>query len=353
MHDFSFPMASMKLISNSPFWESSKRPLHPKCVWVELMTGPTNSGFRHFIFDYSLSNSCRFQHETQLDNSKIHADLEKSQCFHGIEKHVKDMSVVGSADKVRMDGSPGAHTIINPKFENKLVEPLNNSGKELELVKSVHMLMETPSTPGMIRLSNIINSSKNLLAERVLQWLDLAGGRDTSSKNSNKNHLNTFKSRSPAANETQKLFESQKDVFEKPKACRELVHQLSMTFNKGNADSSNKKNSPTFSRKVLSFRKMKNTPDEVDPLVLQPWLRLKSSKKSTSIKNSNSKPKRFEYFEDQYQSIIQRQILESSCKTQLAKRQLHIFMPNLPKRCLIVSETNLNLPQIISPKSVK
>lgn len=306
------------------------------------MTGPT---IRHFIFDYNLSNSYRSQHETQPTRSNIHPISEKSQSFERIERHVNDMSVVGLADKLPSERFSEVGTVINPIFDNSMVEPVEKSDNELELVKSFHMLLETPSTPGMIRLSNIINSSKNLLAERVLQWLDLASGRSIRGKSNSKSVLNTVKKKPAAA------YETQKEVSGKPKACRDLVHQLSMTFNEGNTkDLSNRKISPNFARKVLSLRKIKNTPDELDPLILHPLLGLKSSKRLVPIKNSSPKTKQIEYFEDQYQSIIHRQMLESSCNTQLAKRQLHIFMPNLPRRCLIVNETNI--PQIIPSKSV-
>lgn len=45
--------------------------------------------------------------------------------------------------------------------------------------------------------------------------------------------------------------------------------------------------------------------------------------------------------ENQYKSIIQKHILETQCNTQIVKRQLHIFIPKLPKKDKEKQETDL------------
>lgn len=369
-------MASAKLDSNTqPIWESSRRPLHPKCVWIESLSGASNGAHRHFIFDYNLTNSYRNRNDAPSISSHFHEfTFEKSQSFDGMDNKMNSMSIIGSSDRVFQNERAFISLSDRPEMDNLVLgydefETLESS-QNGPFVEPIDIPRETSITPSMRRISNEIDSNKNLLAERVLQWLDLAGGRGHLSARRSDHIgklLNTSKRRSVTAKESRKTNEPQEEVAGKPKVRRELVHQLSMTFNEGNVKDSVSPSRAIIplnfgdffpatykcSRKFLSLRIPQRSPDSLEPLDLQSSLPLKSAKKS-SHKNLSirAKPKRLEYFEDQYRSIIQRQILENSCNTQVAKRQLHIFMPNLPKRCLIVNDSD-KLSQLVSPKSIR
>ncbi|XP_031637280.1 uncharacterized protein LOC116349820 [Contarinia nasturtii] len=369
-------MSSIKLDgpSNQPIWESSRRPLHPKCVWIESFgaTGTLNGGHRHFIFDYNLSTTDRLRNETASLTIQSPSSLDKMESFDALETKMMSLSIVGSSDKMQndrvfnsledrsqMSDFSSDKEILTNSFESTDEEPLAES-----------MPKEMPSTPSFKRITNEIDSNKNLLAERVLQWLDLAAGRNhTSTKQSEYigKLLHTSKRRSVTAKESRKQNDLDLDDAQVGTKRRESIRQLSMTFNEESPikESSQCLNSnivslsfidlfPTTykcSRKFLSLRRPKTLNDRLEPLDLQISLPLKpNAKKSTKHFGGRFKTKRLEYFDDQYSSIIQRQILETSCNTQVAKRQLHIFMPNLPKRCLVVNDGD-KMSTLVSPKS--
>lgn len=128
----------------------------------------------------------------------------------------------------------------------------------------------------------------------------------------------------------------------------ESVHHLSLTLNENDFysnknffESSSRCNSavkfgdffPTAyrcSKKFLAHSALKNK-QKTDFIPMKETILEKDKNKKQNIKldrdlNLN--------IENQYKNIIHKQILENSCNTQLAKRQLHIFMPNLPNKKL-------------------
>lgn len=365
---------SAELHHHQPIWESSRRLLHPKCVWVGSIRGASNGAHRHFIFDQSLINAYRPRSDSVTSNA--HAPnyrstrIEKSQSFDTVETRMDGLSIVGAGDRIQNARSLNAlndraDMMADICFENEFYDALESPGNVNTAAPIDAAFGGNQLTSGMKRISNEIDSSKNLLTERVLQWLDLAGGRGGggaggSSSNKHTDHLSksgnaTTKRRSVTAKEQRKPIgiEPHEDTEIKSKQLRrEPLHQMSMTFNddlKLNVnDFSTARNFlgdlfPTTyrcSRKFLTLRRPKNAIDSLEPLDLQltlpPIKAMQAPRKSIS---SKTKPKlRLEYCDDQYRSLIQREILETSCNAQAAKRQLHIFMPNFPKRCLIVND---------------
>lgn len=288
---------------------------------------------------------------------------------------MSSLSIVGSAEGIHnerafssLDGRPEMMELL---IRKEPIEPLDcREDETTEEPNDVHN--EISTTPSIKRITNEIDSSKHLLAERVLQWLDLAAGRGHTIRRSEHigKLLNASKRRSVTAKESRKLSDTDDESAQKAKVKREPVHQLSMTFNDDHANDAQHCNQSVVafsfgklfpvtykcSRKFLSFRRNKNVADRLEPLDLQSSIPFKmTTAKKDSKKHSHGgkfKPKRFEYFEDQYRSLIQREILETTCNTQAAKRQLHIFMPNLPKRCLIANEGDRNA-QLVAPTSAR
>lgn len=374
-------MTSAKLVAHQPIWESSRRPLHPKCVWIESLgaTGATNSGHRHFIFDYNLTNSYRARSEVASLNESAHScyHLEKAQSVDVMESKMTCLSIIGSGDKCKLNR---AYSSLSdpPEMVNLFVTKGVHEPFELPDDAFVDALefdaKESPVTPSMTRISNEIDSSKNLLADRVLQWLDLAGGRTYLSANRSQHTVkaNASKRRSVTAKEPRKAFEHQDDTGLRTKVRHEPLRQLSMTFNEDAAKEPQTPNQTIVSinfgqlfpatykcsRKFLALRRPKNGSGPLESLDLQKFSDLRRDPNSSPKRFSGGggagggkgKPKRYEYFEDQYRSMIQRQILETSCNTQAAKRQLHIFMPNLPKKSLNISNTD-KMMHLNSPKS--
>lgn len=385
--------SSAKSELNQPIWESSRRLLHPKCVWVGSIRGVSNgAAHRHFIFDHSLTNRQRSDSIASSSSNHRNTRIEKSQSFDTVEAKMDGLSIVGAGERMQNARSLNAlndrtELMANICFENEFYDALG-SPENIEAVTPIDISDENQFNLGMKRISNEIDTSKNLLTERVLQWLDLAGGRGTAGNFTAKrtDHLSkslntTAKRRSVTAKELRKTATTElledKDTDIKPKFLRrEPLHQTSMTFNDDVLnvhDFSQARNFfgdlfPTTykcSRKFLTLRRPKNAIDSLEPLDLQltlpPIKTMQASRKSI---HSKTKPRlRLEYCDDQYRSLIQREILETSCNAQAAKRQLHIFMPNIPKRCLIVNDcgdanntttvSNAAAAHSMSPKSMK
>lgn len=373
-------MTSAKSESKSvhkPIWESSRRPLHPKCVWIESFgaarkSGATNGAHRHFIFDYNLTNSYRPRTDISSLSENFHSyfTLEKAQSLDVMENQMNCLSIVGSGDGCQNDRTfsslsdrPEMANLVLTKDVLKSFELNDNStaADTPDLTKDIF------ATPSMARISNEIDSSTNLLADRVLQWLDLAGGRSHVSVNRNQYNgkmPNASKRRSVTAKESRKPIEHQDESGSKAKIHRQPVRQSSMIFNEDNSVKEAQNPNQTIvsisfgdlfpttykcSRKFLALRRSNNGTDQLESLDLQSSIPLKSTNVRKDQKPSpnhrfsasgKGKSKRYDFFEDQYHSMIQRQILETSCNHQVAKRQLHIFMPNLPKKQLIVNDTD-------------
>lgn len=374
-------MSTLTTSHQPPFWESSRRPLHPKCVWIESLgtSGTSSGGHRHFIFDYNLTNSDRSRSEMSSLSGQLTSSfsLEKMQSFDAMETKMSSLSIIGSGEGIQnerafssLDNRPEMMELL---IDEQPIEPLDLS-KNDKTVEPIEMCSEMSTTPSMKRITNEIDSNKHLLAERVLQWLDLAAERGHMAAARRSDHigklLNASKRRSVTAKEPRKLTETDDETAQKAKVKREPVRQLSMTFNDEQANDAQhyNRNVVSFSfgdlfpvtykcsRKFLSFRRAKNVADRLEPLDLQSSIPFKvANGKKDQKKHPNggkSKQKRFEYIEDQYRSLIQREILETTCNAQAAKRQLHIFMPNLPKRCLIANESEKN-GQLIAPNSAR
>lgn len=181
------------------------------------------------------------------------------------------------------------------------------------------------------------------MTERVLNWLDLAG-KNTLIRTETETNIPT-KRRIFTADTLKTQIRPNMLPFRRS----ESVHHLSLTLNENELDFYNNKkffeassrcNSaikfgdffPTAyrcSRKFLAHSALKNK-QKTD---------FASIKKETILEKDKNKKKNLDRdlslnLENQYKNIIHKQILENSCNTQMAKRQLHIFMPNLPNKKL-------------------
>lgn len=377
-------------IERQPIWESSVRPLYPKCIWVKT---PINSaGYRHFIFDHDIST---YHKEIY---SSIDADtttrrnrmFQRSQSCDQIEDDLMSLKLIGSADVVHSAkrSDPFMHanrnnftnhrnslTLIKKQANPRVLDIKANSddGKISEENHTETVNEANQNNPLKSHVDKekyaIIDGNKNQLTERVLQWLDLAG-RNTiiRSDGDPQKTSNCLKRRSLTAMESHKVKPFLSNLTSSnnlplPTKRSDSIHHLSLKFNEDDTYLAQIKNSsdslypneklplsfseffPTTyrcSRKFLSLRNTRNK--SLDGCKTSPGsTNLLNSSRSTSETRQNEVPsahrklskshlKKNETIEGQYRSMIQRQILENSCNTQLAKRQLHIFMPNLPKR---------------------
>lgn len=394
-------MSSKKSVQRvQPKWESSQRPLYPKCIWVESV-GTFNGGHRHFILDHSISTGGQSSDSNQsvtLSPAKIRQSFvqRKSRSYDLMENSMEYLNIIGSYDSfcyeklsTASDSGSNRDTPKSQKSKNGCLTPKLNSGYKKafktigdtnEITNQSHLSaidtdhIETLGMNDLKRLNDESNYSNNELAERVLQWLDLANGRNVAAKRADPNG-NGGKRRTCTAQEQRRKIQEQMfgSTAQQNSIARESIHRLSLTFNEDDKCVVNQfKNSVNAldatvndrsgiamsfgdffpityrcSRKFLSLRRSaslstsnKNLNDCIQSADSQLAMNRKgdcNEKKSTGKQlgengKHNKTFNKLDSFESQYRAMIQRQILENSCNTFVAKRQLHIFMPNLPKK---------------------
>lgn len=376
-------------------WESSRRPLYPKCVWVEA-NGTKSTGYRHIIFDHDIAKrrptnvflvtamAARATSSWPMGYMEMHAKLQPQRARSygiGSDDDVESLKLIGNADitsysggsdespkKLLFDGNGkkminNSVTVCSGSDNVGRVNVRATSGKIDSAAKHAHRKSIACATA-----SGIDCNEPNQLTERVLQWLDLAGGTAI-----DRNDFDDIDEKRQSlllsgANERIRAMtvtgaherKNSTQSVTMPVSRRESIHHLSLIFNEDNnnvmqkysLDASESSSSiplnervsirfggffPTTyrcSRKFLSLRTGKaasfdngngsartvNTPNG------------QKSINGSATKANKVKFQKVDQIENQYRSMIQRQILETSCNQQLAKRQLHIFMPNLPKK---------------------
>lgn len=375
-------------------WESSRRPLYPKCVWVEA-NGTKSTGYRHIIFDHDIvkrrptnvflvtAMAARATSNWPMSCMEMHTKLQPQRAHSfgaASDDDVESLKLIGCADIAsyggRSDESPkklfdasskkmtNHHATVCSDSDN------NNSGsngrgnmREMAGAFGQTLKQNQRKSIACATAAGIDSSEQNQLTERVLQWLDLAGGISIDRNDLNdideKRKSMLSKRRTMTATGVRERKNSMQSVTTPPNR-RESIHHLSLTFNedstsamqKYSIDATQTSSSiplnervsirfgeffPTTyrcSRKFLSLRSGKAASfDNANASARTVTTPIGAKALNGSGKKINKiKFQKVEQIENQYRAMIQRQILETSCNQQLAKRQLHIFMPNLPKK---------------------
>lgn len=372
-----------------PIWESSQKPLYPKCIWVDSF-GTSNSGRRHFIFDYNIPNgniyypkslycSCNNNNDSSnnfisLENQfRTSLNVKEAKSLDWNDNKILYLSVVGSADIIQCDkdrksissekefneSKSQQSDIKTNEIETNVILSQNTDNSfgididtKSQTTTSIDATAEL-SSGGAKQAADELEHEQNYLADRVLQWLDLASGRDFLLKRSEhiERALAKFKRRSLTAKELRESNEHSpaRDPNPRHRLHRESIHQLSMVFNEDetyssapNKDMIQKSSTLNFnifpvtyrcSKKFLSLRRAATVPaktsDLMESIETMPAICNAKNEQHRARKRFGRKHriKRMEFIDDQYRSMIQRRILEQSCNVQMAKRQLHIFMP--------------------------
>lgn len=368
-------------------WESSRRPLYPKCVWVEA-NGTKSTGYRHIIFDHDIVNrrptnvflvtamAARTASHWPMACLQTHTKLH-SQRAHSFnygaasDDDVESLKLIGSAEIA----SYGERSDESPKklFDSSRKKMTNNNNTIVrsaddnranvrELAGAINQTTKHHQRKSIACVAAGIDSNEqNQLTERVLQWLDLAGGIsiDRNDLNDEDRKLLLNKRRTMTATGVRERKNSIQCVTTPPNR-RESIHHLSLTFNEDSASAMQKYSIETTqtstpvpfnervslrfgeffpttyrcSRKFLSLRSGKATSFDSANASARTVITPNGQKTANGNGKKMNKIKfqKVEQIENQYRAMIQRQILETSCNQQLAKRQLHIFMPNLPKK---------------------
>lgn len=329
-----------KMEKQQPIWEASSRPLYPKCVWVE------GAGYRHFILDHDINKKRKnFQNSgttrKAISCDVIEDDMEslKLDCMSDM-KNERRLSI-GS------DEIDGRHCrrFTRQNRNNLNLMQLSNQMSITDGQKQQSEYGGDVQNKDKSEDADDINFRKNQLTERVLNWLDLAG-RNTLVKPENETGNKKLTKRRACTTESVRkplLATTQPAVVRRS----DSIHHLSLTFNEDDSYLSQARNKhyAMDKDKSLNFNDLFNTTYRCSRKFLasrqqgvQPKITSAASNKTDRLvesertKRNKAKKDEYESIEIQYRAMIQRQILENSCNTQLAKRQLHIFMPNLPKK---------------------
>ena len=423
-----------KNIERQPIWESSRRPLYPKCEWVE------GAGHRRFVLDHDINKRRKVYKNRRNDFSDIMCNLSEEKCVKKsnscdgiLVNKMEQLKLVGSSETVRRGSNQSDDVNKNSTVAAKTCRRYERStGKNnLSLLKkqmkdkfsgrkrmqsvaeaavavTQRTKSDTNSADGQMseqyrEPTDHSNINRNELAERVLQWLDLAGRRTLlkhtesgETKNKPQRRIHTTES-----------IKKPKVLNQQPLLKRtESLHHLSLIFDENNLEYSDMQthrndqdkngnsafgeffpNTYRCSRQFLSkrnsshhihhhhhhllqkqlSRELISPTGDAESTISQhstnsahskcdPQRSIENNKLNKSVKSptttapaattTTTSIKNDKIIENQYRTIIQRQILEKSCNTQLAKRQLHIFMPNLPKKCLLPSTNNANASNV-------
>lgn len=339
--------------SRSSFWESSRRPLYPKWVWSDGV------GHRHFIIDHDIRTVTKISR-----TSKNKSFMTKSASFDVIGDNNATVEEVRRMSAV--DGTPivkknvGRRGICTPK------PSVNFLRRELNRRLDVnHANIDKTSSESEINSnSNAVDAKtnqKNPLADRVINWLDLAGLNTLIRTTENHQTIEKTPTRRVCTTESvlQRPSLQSGTRFSAPLRRSESIHMLSLTFNDIEGPHSEKStfNSAASAQRTShhallaahqnlvnnkSGGKNINNPfsDGTDSNKGHLGARSRhpgSAKPLFNRKSSSASGVSNDDIEKQYRSLIQRQILEKSCNIQAARRQLHIFMPSLPDKNLLTA----------------
>lgn len=230
----------------------------------------------------------------------------------------------------------------------------------------------------------INEKTKNQLTERVLNWLDLAGKNILIRPETAKVLLPQNKDNKD--NEFMQLLPKRRilttESLKKPLRRAEQVHHLSLTLNEsdlnlynnrrffeassrcasafrfGDIFLSNYRNSRKINNNLtatncnheIAFNNQFSNLNYNFPVYLNNPLTMETTKSKGSKKQDQAEIKNME---KEYKNMIHRQILENNCNTQIAKRQLHIFMPNVPKKAVGQQDSDSCISTLVSDPSNK
>lgn len=346
-------------------WESSKRPMYVKTVWVD--------GFRHAILTHDdpylvkqnakkkrPHSSFSYAGNSNLDPKQLNlSKFRKTRLSHNedlLGECLKKLNFV-----IKTDKTPTKHRIHWKKTEHlneieklDLTELDSDTDDELVLKANAQRLndyettktkynsictdnMKTIRSNRTSRTDN--NKENNELSERVFQWLDLAGKVDilgleyeTTRTNQQRhswpeipkrNQTNTktsteLKRTKGKQEESSKAGDSAKD-----KSCAESAvidrHDFYVTTPAN-----------TIENYAMQSRNVKDTPRNDGPKSKESMTKIRDNK--SYVEQTRQKIANEIYaVEKQYAELINKKIIPNYNK-QGSRRQVHIFVPTVPKK---------------------
>lgn len=335
------------------FWESSTRPLYPRWVWLEAI------GQRHFILDNSAADVMQLSRRASLNTPRPRRPTT--------EQHSGSSRRAAASRRLSSQSDTRAN---DKRTQQQRKPPAQEASTKHNGTAAVQ------STPPLERTTK---SQPNPLTDRVLQWLDLAGRR-TSTVNSDGS--DTVASKLPHRRITTAQAQTAPSRTASSLLRRtESMHQLlpptgessTITFVQPTVVAGPPQTSATVQRPPSHTAA--TTISEFLPLAYRCYRAFSAQRIAAHIPNvvlpsltggaaaaaatttavstqamparrphyprrrrpANAPPHKYApvpaHIEQQYQELIQRKLHESvPFNVAAARRQLHIFMPNLPDK---------------------
>lgn len=332
--------------TRNAYWESSRRPLYPKWVWSDGV------GHRHFIIDREI-NSVKTQ--PLQNNGHVNGLMTKSASFDVVDiLHNENMN---DTRRMSNDVSPISKKHVGRRGDSIAKQSVHFLKRELNRRLDANQANDGKDVEIYPKILDAKTNQKNPLADRVINWLDLAG-LNTLIRAENQN-VEKAPVRRVCTTESALQSETR---FLAPIRRSESVHMLSLTFNDNDILNQGQNDKSTFqsfssayraSRAIQaahqnllhhkvtrhsasgSSRNSNKFADGTDSTRGQFGSRSRHQQGTTNRKSSSASGVSNDEIEKQYRSLVQRQILEKSSNLQASRRQLHIFMPSLPDKNLL------------------
>ncbi|XP_026738695.1 uncharacterized protein LOC113501697 [Trichoplusia ni] len=344
-------------------WQSSQRPMYVRTVWV--------GGFRHAILTHDDPYLLKLHAKRRRPNSSASCATNTnntnliSHRTEDLQDCLRKLNLVLTSDKSRINQRP------NTSHDD--IETLNLNG--VEDIDDEFIIKASPQPLNELHLHNYESLDFNMrnlranktartdakenteLSERVLQWLDLAGKIDllapgNAERMSQPRHSwpelqrrNHNLSKSKTTTDIRKEGRASPKGGDSPKAQQN-----------GNIDRHDfyvPTSANTIENYARQSRHAKITPRHETPAKIKDSHKTKGRDVRTNVDQTRQKViSEKNAVEKQYADMLNKKLIPDVSKN--PKRQVHIFMPDLPKKVeSIITNTTESLLSQPSYKSLK
>ncbi|XP_046809721.1 uncharacterized protein LOC124420548 [Lucilia cuprina] len=380
-------------MKNSTIWESASRPLFVRTVWLEgseLRRGLQ----RHFLLDYDtkrplerLNSALNPLQQKRKENLKrsISFELNDFNDLEDLHNNDPDSFLIGSAkvklhepSKLAADKKLKLHksrrsSLYKRKFQSYDSYHTYSSKANSRRPSDISELF---SRKNSLQHPQIAETADELLAERVLHWLDLAGKEEFLKNLSELKEMEVKLSKtSKLRQDAIKRYNSKSQNSQRPKPPKSKAGQRAATANAQLSNQRNCKSSEAVKHITIIFNKegqpirlnrpaknidlcaLSHSPSTTRRLAgtLASARLYKSAEnprclnipktqytKSRNVNEATSARRRLDTVADLTNSTLQKRLHENPMQGTYSnlhdsKKQLHIFMPTLAKKSLLRS----------------
>lgn len=354
-------------------WESSERPMYIKTVWVD--------GFRHAILTHDdpyllklnakkkrphSSASCagKSNYDSKFTNRKFRKtrlsenEDQLGECLKKLNfvinnnrTSVKNKFTLKNENKNQEHIEELNLKLLETESEDELVLKANAQRlNEFDTSRSKFAEMKTVRSNRTARTEN--NNENHELSERVLQWLDLAGKNDIllpekettrvsqprhswhDIQKRNTNQQTKFKTMTDFKDTKEKTLESAKSDA----SAKDKVQTVSGVIDRHDFYVTTPAN--TIENYARQSRNVKDTPRNLAKKPKEPLNKAKNIEPKTNVQETREKvANEIQAMEKQYADLINKKIIPNYNK-QVYKRQVHIFVPTVPKKSVASTATS-------------